>query len=83
MAFWLAHCLPLELVLGLRFAMCLWEGGEPYEIESRTLETLGKVDVIYGGRDPSASGGGLKADVWDVAAAMLKPILYGTYIRMK
>lgn len=64
--------------------LCLWEGGEPYEIESRTLETLGKVDVINGGGgDPSASGRGLKADVWDVAAAMLKPILYGTYIRMK
>ncbi|KAG5538678.1 hypothetical protein RHGRI_019292 [Rhododendron griersonianum] len=59
--------------------LCLWEGGEPYEIESRTLETLGKVDVINGGRDPSASGGGLKADVWDVAAAMLKPILYGVF----
>ncbi|KAI8545431.1 hypothetical protein RHMOL_Rhmol07G0039000 [Rhododendron molle] len=60
--------------------LCLWEGGEPYEIESRTLETLGKVDVINGGGgDPSASGGGLKADVWDVAAAMLKPILYGVF----
>ncbi|KAF7139007.1 hypothetical protein RHSIM_Rhsim07G0033200 [Rhododendron simsii] len=59
--------------------LCLWEGGEPYEIVSRTLETVGKVDVINGGGDQSTFRGGRKADVWDVAAAMLKPILYGVF----
>lgn len=61
-----------------RRLLCLWEGGEPYEIESTTLETLGKVDVIDG-VDQAATGRGLNVDVWDAAAAMLKPILYGTY----
>ncbi|KAH7862767.1 hypothetical protein Vadar_009218 [Vaccinium darrowii] len=61
-----------------RRLLCLWEGGEPYEIESTTLETVGKVDVIDGG-DQAATGRGLNVDVWDAAAAMLKPILYGVF----
>ncbi|KAM7512145.1 hypothetical protein LguiB_011020 [Lonicera macranthoides] len=54
---------------------CLWEGGTPYEIESRSLDTVGKFDVIDG--EDSSPGGGFRiGDVWDLAAQILKPILY-------
>ncbi|GMN56354.1 hypothetical protein TIFTF001_025480 [Ficus carica] len=55
--------------------MCLWEGGDPYEIESGTLRTIGKVDVIDG-CDSSTEGVAVGGDVWDLAARLLKPILY-------
>ncbi|PIA34538.1 hypothetical protein AQUCO_03700073v1 [Aquilegia coerulea] len=66
--------------------LCLWEGGVPYEIESKTLDTVGRFDVIdgedcvlksgiNGGVSHSLSQGG----VWDVAARLLKPILHGVY----
>ncbi|EXB37597.1 hypothetical protein L484_021802 [Morus notabilis] len=55
--------------------MCLWEGGDPYEIESGTLKTVGKVDVING-CDSSLEGVSEGGDVWDLAARLLKPILY-------
>ncbi|KAA8515887.1 hypothetical protein F0562_019066 [Nyssa sinensis] len=57
---------------------CLWEGGDPYEIEYRTLDTVGKVDVINA-CDSSLSDERLNGDVWNVAAKMLKPILYGVF----
>ena len=57
---------------------CLWEGGDPYEIESRTLNTVGKFEVIDGG-DQSPPAGESKVGVWDVAAAVLKPILQGKH----
>ncbi|XP_027109005.1 carotenoid cleavage dioxygenase 7, chloroplastic [Coffea arabica] len=59
---------------------CLWEGGDPYEIESTTLDTLGRFDIINGRhkllQDEDATP---KVDVWDVAAEILKPILYGVF----
>lgn len=59
--------------------LCLWEGGDPYEIESETLDTIGRVGLIDG-CDSEVEirdrGGG----VWDVAARLLKPILYGTCV---
>ncbi|KAL2536555.1 carotenoid cleavage dioxygenase 7 [Forsythia ovata] len=58
---------------------CLWEGGDPYELESGTLDTVGKFDVIKDDREKMSDVGGLKVDVWDVAAEILKPILYGKY----
>ncbi|GJN26810.1 hypothetical protein PR202_gb14770 [Eleusine coracana subsp. coracana] len=31
--------------------LCLWEGGEPYELDSRTLDTLGPFDLLAGGQE--------------------------------
>jgi 9-cis-beta-carotene 9',10'-cleaving dioxygenase len=59
--------------------LCLWEGGEPYEIESGTLDTVGRLDVIDG-CDSLPESGKNSCDIWDVAAGLLKPLLYGTYI---
>lgn len=59
--------------------LCLWEGGEPYEIESGTLDTVGRFDVIDG-CDPLPDSGKNSGDIWDVAAGLLKPILYGMYM---
>lgn len=58
--------------------MCLWEGGDPYEIESETLDTVGRVDVIDG-CDSLHKDDRRARDSWDLAAAALKPILHGTY----
>ncbi|KAL3516906.1 hypothetical protein ACH5RR_023808 [Cinchona calisaya] len=61
---------------------CLWEGGDPYEIDSITLDTIGKFDLINGNHkyllqdDQNLAP---KLDVWDVAAQILKPILYGVF----
>ncbi|KAF9602961.1 hypothetical protein IFM89_032964 [Coptis chinensis] len=67
--------------------LCLWEGGVPYEIESETLDTVGRFDVIDGYdclRDSGVNGsvgkqGVNHASIWDVAARFLKPILHGVY----
>lgn len=58
--------------------LCMWEGGDPYEIESGTLDTIGKYNVMDGCdlEDHRENDGG---DIWEVAASLLKPILYGTY----
>ncbi|KAF5446180.1 hypothetical protein F2P56_031826 [Juglans regia] len=58
--------------------LCLWEGGEPYEIESETLDTIGRLDVIDGCDSPPDSGKN-SGGIWDVAAGLLKPILYGVF----
>ncbi|KVH91225.1 Carotenoid oxygenase, partial [Cynara cardunculus var. scolymus] len=60
---------------------CLWEGGAPYEIESGSLDTIGKFDLINGDDgscrsddgDAVVEGGGR---LLDLAASILKPILY-------
>lgn len=57
--------------------LCLWEGGDPYEIESGTLNTLGRFNMMDG-CDPESESGRIAGDVWDVAARLLKPILHGT-----
>lgn len=57
--------------------LCLWEGGDPYEIEPESLDTLGKVKLMES-CDPAVESGGGGGGVWDVAARLLKPILYGT-----
>nr|ACY74338.1 putative more axillary branching 3 [Artemisia annua]ADB64458.1 more axillary branching 3 [Artemisia annua] len=65
---------------------CLWEGGAPYEIESSSLDTLGKFHLIdsvdNGSSTPSTKEcdekkGGV--DLLDLAAGILKPILYGVF----
>lgn len=69
--------------------LCLWEGGAPYEIESSSLDTLGKFDLIdsvdNGSSTPSTKEcdekkGGV--DLLDLAAGILKPILYGMNIHI-
>ena len=59
--------------------LCLWEGGDPYEIESRTLRTIGKFDVING-CDSMSNAVNNVCDVKGLAAQLLKPILYGTLL---
>nr|GMD36527.1 carotenoid cleavage dioxygenase 7, chloroplastic [Ipomoea batatas] len=63
---------------------CLWEGGDPYEIDSGSLDTVGKFKLITGGHESTSSPSDLEtgkftADFWDVAAQILKPILYGVF----
>ncbi|KAK4414629.1 Carotenoid cleavage dioxygenase 7, chloroplastic [Sesamum alatum] len=62
---------------------CLWEGGDPYEIEGQTLATVGKFNVA-GDRKMSPEsddddGERFTADFLDVAAKILKPILHGVF----
>lgn len=59
--------------------LCMWEGGEPYEIQAGTLDTIGRYNMMASAdleddRVEKNKGG----DVWEVAATLLKPILYGT-----
>lgn len=58
--------------------LCFWEGGDPYEMESGTLDTLHRFDVMDGCDSLLDSRKhGRNDHVWDVAASLLKPILYG------
>ncbi|GMI67571.1 carotenoid cleavage dioxygenase 7 [Hibiscus trionum] len=60
--------------------LCLWEGGDPYEIESETLDTVGSFNVINSSSEttPSAEKKGT-GDLLDVAARLLKPVLHGVF----
>ncbi|XP_002511629.3 carotenoid cleavage dioxygenase 7, chloroplastic [Ricinus communis] len=58
--------------------LCLWEGGNPYEIESSTLDTIGRFDMIDG-CDLTMDGKQNGGDIWDLAAGLLKPLLYGMF----
>lgn len=68
--------------------LCLWEGGDPYEIESGSLDTVGRFfDIVNGGDqwkkedddDDDEEEGFRKMNVLDLAAEILKPILYGKH----
>jgi 9-cis-beta-carotene 9',10'-cleaving dioxygenase len=66
--------------------LCLWEGGDPYEIEPETLDTVGKFDMIkIDGCDLETNqldgkdDGAVTVDVLGVAARLLKPILHGIF----
>ncbi|KAJ4827636.1 Carotenoid cleavage dioxygenase 7, chloroplastic [Turnera subulata] len=62
--------------------LCLWEGGEPYEIESGTLDTMGRFNLMDGCDslvDAPGKERGDGGDIWDLAAGLLKPILYGVF----
>ncbi|KAH6817774.1 carotenoid cleavage dioxygenase 7, partial [Perilla frutescens var. frutescens] len=65
-----------------RRLFCLWEGGDPYEIEAQTLDTLGRFNLV-GGRKMSPAvdddGNRFIPDFVDVAARIMKPILYGVF----
>ncbi|CAI9101313.1 OLC1v1038607C1 [Oldenlandia corymbosa var. corymbosa] len=73
---------------------CLWEGGDPYEIEANSLDTLGTFDIVNGGSRQNImmeeeegeeenhgddDYAGSMVDIWEVAAQVLKPILYGVF----
>ncbi|TKW05825.1 hypothetical protein SEVIR_7G201400v4 [Setaria viridis] len=73
--------------------LCLWEGGEPYELDPRTLETLGPFDILGLGsgageapaRDSEAAARHRRRRPWvqeagiDVAACLLRPVLSGVF----
>ncbi|KAL5216424.1 hypothetical protein ABZP36_007825 [Zizania latifolia] len=74
--------------------LCLWEGGEPYEMDPRTLETLGPFDLLgLAGpndekpppRPPGNAPARRKQRPWlqeaglDVAAHLLRPVLGGVF----
>ena len=65
-----------SVLVWARRLMCLWEGGDPYEVRSGTLITVGKVDLVMDGSD-SPPDGGVGGVVLDFAARLLKPVLYG------
>ncbi|PHU31027.1 Carotenoid cleavage dioxygenase 7, chloroplastic [Capsicum chinense] len=60
---------------------CLWEGGDPYEIDSKTLSTVGKFELIKNSDQslPVEDSKKFNGDFLDVAAQILKPILYGVF----
>ncbi|OVA03140.1 Carotenoid oxygenase [Macleaya cordata] len=68
--------------------LCLWEGGDPYEIDiqSGTLDTVGRFDLMIDGTDdderPLVVSGGTTGGFWDVAAGLLKPILQAGVFKM-
>ncbi|KAI9078457.1 hypothetical protein K1719_039553 [Acacia pycnantha] len=60
--------------------LCFWEGGEPYEIEFGTLDTVGRFDMMdMDGCDLNPAKSKLDGDAWEFAAGLLKPILYGVF----
>lgn len=59
--------------------LCFWEGGNPYEIESGTLDTVGRFDMMdINGCDSNLTKSKLDGDAWEFAAGVLKPLLFGT-----
>lgn len=66
-----------------RRLMCLWEGGDPYEIDPATLDTVGPAALLEsnrGGPGRRQDGGGrgtLGGVVVEIAAHLLKPVLRG------
>ncbi|KAJ1272148.1 hypothetical protein BS78_06G180800 [Paspalum vaginatum] len=69
--------------------LCLWEGGEPYELDPRTLETIGPFDILglAGGDGASTRDSSChrRRRPWlheagiDVAARLLRPVLSGVF----
>ncbi|KAG6501773.1 carotenoid cleavage dioxygenase 7, chloroplastic-like isoform X1 [Zingiber officinale] len=67
-----------------RRLMCLWEGGDPYEIDPATLDTVGPADLLGSyrvepGRRQDGGGGGLGSVAVEIAARLLKPVLRGIF----
>ncbi|CAH9097971.1 unnamed protein product [Cuscuta epithymum] len=60
---------------------CLWEGGDPYEIDSTSLQTIGKFKLVNNNTNSVAhkTPKPHMANFWDVAAQILRPILYGVF----
>ncbi|KAL6499432.1 Carotenoid cleavage dioxygenase 7, chloroplastic [Orobanche hederae] len=60
---------------------CLWEGGDPYEIDVKTLGTLGKFNIADIDRNMMSENDDdgerlFRANFLDLAAKILEPILY-------
>lgn len=62
--------------------LCLWEGGDPYEIESESLDTVGRFNIMDG-CDLESESGKIAKDVLDLVAELLKPVLYGIFSKKK
>lgn len=65
-----------------RRLMCLWEGGDPYEIDPATLDTVGPAALFESdrggsGRRQDGGGGTLGGVAVEIAARLLKPVLRG------
>lgn len=66
-----------------RRLMCLWEGGDPYEIDPATLDTVGPAGLLECDRvgrerrQDDGGGGGLGGVAVEMAARLLKPVLRG------
>lgn len=69
--------------------LCLWEGGEPYEIDPWSLDTIGPVDLTAVDADQTVKDEdwrrelfrqGIKEIGLDIASCLLKPILHGKCI---
>lgn len=66
--------------------LCLWEGGDPYEIQPGSLDTIGKFSAVDVDDDDDGGGGCGRggsprhgADLWRFVARLLKPLLHGSY----
>ncbi|KAJ1702269.1 hypothetical protein LUZ63_002048 [Rhynchospora breviuscula] len=68
--------------------LCLWEGGEPYEIDPQSLDTLGLVDLTGVDADQVVKDQDWRKKFFrhgiselgvDIASFLLKPILYGVF----
>ncbi|XP_010264426.2 PREDICTED: carotenoid cleavage dioxygenase 7, chloroplastic [Nelumbo nucifera] len=59
--------------------LCMWEGGNPYELETETLDTVGRFDFDVTDDSNLSSKRGFSGGFWDFAACLLKPILYGVF----
>uniref|UniRef100_J3M065 Carotenoid cleavage dioxygenase 7 n=1 Tax=Oryza brachyantha TaxID=4533 RepID=J3M065_ORYBR len=71
--------------------LCLWEGGEPYEVDPRTLQTVGPFDLLglAGAAADEANASAARRTTtrrpWlqeaglDVAARLLRPVLSGVF----
>uniref|UniRef100_A0A0D9ZNX4 Uncharacterized protein n=1 Tax=Oryza glumipatula TaxID=40148 RepID=A0A0D9ZNX4_9ORYZ len=65
--------------------LCLWEGGQPYEVDPRTLETVGPFDLLglAAADDNKATNASAARRPWlqeaglDAAARLLRPVLSG------
>lgn len=65
--------------------LCLWEGGQPYEVDPRTLETVGPFDLLglAADDDNKATNASAARRPWlqeaglDAAARLLRPVLSG------
>ncbi|KAM3388980.1 hypothetical protein ACQJBY_011238 [Aegilops geniculata] len=70
--------------------LCLWEGGMPYELDPKTLETVGPFDLLAlgdraDGAAPARRRLGHRRRPWlaevglDVATRLLRPVLSGVF----
>ncbi|XP_020587311.1 carotenoid cleavage dioxygenase 7, chloroplastic [Phalaenopsis equestris] len=60
--------------------LCLWEGGQPYQIDGRTLQTISPIALIPDGDQVGCRRWPKLPEVgFDLAAALLRPVLHGVF----